>query len=617
MPRMNFRSKKEEIKGKGYALRTGQLFGPYSIGAIYPCDANTTVIMAGLDAYEDHIANNHMSEVYDARLKQYIGVNKLYAPPIGDGPNSGFIPALRFPNWLYCPRCGRMQYVGLTDRSTSICCKPCSEKYKHDVKLVPERFVVVCPHGHIDSFPVMQWVHNGIDHDPKDREHIVYRHTNGGSTTMGDIEYRCTCGAHRSLRGANTAEGLSKINYHCTGNQPWLERRTNQPCSSDNKVLRVVIMGATNVCYPDVVSSVLIPDALDEQVKAVVDKHFSNIVKMERAGQLDTTIEMLAEASKVKPDALRLAYHQKRTVGKTEYSDIEYLHDEFLVLQDPQISKKGEFIGTSIDVSRYGLPLMKKYFSRITLVETLTVTRALAGFTRLNPEYNDTRTMDERRRALSRKKLDWTLANQTIGEGIFIELDGTRLEEWCARPEVISRIKCMQGNLDKSRERHNLASKELNPRFVVIHTFSHLLLLGISEVCGYMVASLRERIYCQPFLDEGSTEEFEDMQGVLIYTASSSGDGSLGGLVRSGEPGRFESIVLDSLQKATWCSDDPVCIESTGQGLDSCNLAACYNCALLPETACENGNKFLDRGLVVGTLIEPAAGLFGNDLHDI
>lgn len=610
MSSKNNHGEQRRTKGKGYSLRMGQLFGPYSVGAIYPCDANTTVMIAGLDAYEDQVEKGQLKEICDSRLRQYVGVNKLYEPPTGD---NGFVPTLRFPNWLYCPRCGEMKYISPTNSSTSLRCESCSKKYHHDVRLVPERFVVVCPHGHIDSFPVMKWVHGGTDHDEKDPKHTVYRRTKGGSTTMGDIEYRCTCGVHRSLNGASSLGGLDKIDYQCTGRQPWLDQKSNQPCPADNKKLRVVIMGATNVCYPDVVSSVLIPDALDEKVKATVDHQFDDMLEMDHRGMLDKIINMLAKENGINPDSMRLAYHQKKNAGNGEQSEVEYLHDEYLTLRDPKITKKGEFVGKSLDVSNYSLPLIRRLISKVSLVETITVTRALVGFTRLNPEYNDSKTMTERRRALSRKKLDWTLASQTIGEGIFIDFDVTCLKEWATRPEVIKRMRTMQRNLDEARADRNLAPQRLNPNYVVIHTLSHLLLLGISEVCGYTAASLRERIYCQNFLGDEGIEDFEDMHGLLIYTASSSGDGSLGGLVRSGEPGRFEEIILKALQKATWCSDDPVCIESTGQGLDSCNLAACYNCALLPETACENGNKFLDRGLVIGTLDEPRTGFFRNE----
>ena len=98
--------------------------------------------------------------------------------------------------------------------------------------------------------------------------------------------------------------------------------------------------------------------------------------------------------------------------------------------------------------------------------------------------------------------------------------------------------------------------------------------------------------------------------GVLIYTASGDSEGSLGGLVRQGLPGKFEVIIQHALNEATWCASDPVCIQSMGQGQDGCNLAACHNCALLPETSCENKNMLLDRGLMIGTLDDQSIGFF-------
>lgn len=615
MPRFNAGNTRKQGRGKSYSLRMGQMFGPYSVGAIYPCDANTTVMIAGLDAYEQQVNKGDLETIADSRLKRYVGVNRLYAPPVDDGHHGGFVPALRFPNWLYCPRCGQMQYKESTNVSTQIRCEACSKKFKRDIKLIPERFVVVCPHGHIDNFPVMQWVHNGTDIDPKSREHVVSRRTMGGSTTMGDIVYQCTCGARKSLYEANRPEGLNKIGYHCSGRQPWLNRISKQQCSCDGKDLRVVIMGATNVCYPDVVSSVLIPDALDERVKKVADEQFTTMLEFDRKGDLDAALSLIASMGGVDPEDLRLAYQRKKTEGDSGQSEIEYLHDECLTLRDPKIRKSGEFVGRAVNPNEYESPLIRNYIAGVSLIDTLTVTRALVGFTRLNPEYNDLKSMEERRRELSRKRLDWTLANQTVGEGVFVEFDQSVLEEWCARPEVAARIEVMQENLNNAIKSRNAKPREINPLFVAIHTFSHIVLLGISEVCGYSAASLRERVYCQAYLEDGA-EEFEDMHGVLIYTASASGDGSLGGLVRSGEPGRFEEILNNSMQKATWCSDDPVCIESRGQGLDSCNLAACYNCALVPETACENGNRFLDRALIVGTFGMPSTGLFSADLYN-
>lgn len=77
----------------------------------------------------------------------------------------------------------------------------------------------------------------------------------------------------------------------------------------------------------------------------------------------------------------------------------------------------------------------------------------------------------------------------------------------------------------------------------------------------------------------------------------------------------IEDTIRDAVRNAAWCSSDPVCIQSYGQGPESCNLAACHNCALLPETCCECGNRLLDRGVVVGTLDDKTIGFFA-DLLD-
>ena len=151
--------------------------------------------------------------------------------------------------------------------------------------------------------------------------------------------------------------------------------------------------------------------------------------------------------------------------------------------------------------------------------------------------------------------------------------------------------------------REDISSRKLiTPKHVLIHTFAHLLINQLVYDCGYGSASLRERIY--------SADGENPMSGVLIYTAAGDSEGTMGGLVRMGQPGYLETVVAKALEKARWCSSDPVCIESHGQGPDSCNLGACHSCALLPETSCEEQNRLLDRGVVIGTIDSPDAGFF-------
>jgi hypothetical protein len=112
---------------------------------------------------------------------------------------------------------------------------------------------------------------------------------------------------------------------------------------------------------------------------------------------------------------------------------------------------------------------------------------------------------------------------------------------------------------------------------------------------------------------DGNESAEAPMAGVLIYTAAGDAEGTMGGLVRMGRPGYLEPAIPGAVETALWCSADPVCMEigtQSGQSPDSCNLAACHNCCLVPETACEEFNRFLDRGVVVGSVGNPQMGFF-------
>ena len=89
------------------------------------------------------------------------------------------------------------------------------------------------------------------------------------------------------------------------------------------------------------------------------------------------------------------------------------------------------------------------------------------------------------------------------------------------------------------------------------------------------------------------------MGGVLLYTAAGDADGTLGGLVSLGRAGVLERVIAGALEDARWCGSDPICAESSGQGPDSLNLAACHACTLLPETSCEFQNRILNRATVI------------------
>ena len=78
---------------------------------------------------------------------------------------------------------------------------------------------------------------------------------------------------------------------------------------------------------------------------------------------------------------------------------------------------------------------------------------------------------------------------------------------------------------------------------------------------------------------------------------------------------RLPKVFKKALEGALTCSNDPVCSLSNGQGRDSLNLAACYSCALIPETSCEEYNIFLDRGVLIGTFKDRTMGFFSSSVY--
>ena len=233
----------------------------------------------------------------------------------------------------------------------------------------------------------------------------------------------------------------------------------------------------------------------------------------------------------------------------------------------------------------------------IVLIDRLREVRALQGFARLLPPGGD--ADDDRVAPISKGEADWLPAIEVRGEGLFINLDGRLLAEW----EVLDAVRARARELRTRHAAHEYAGEEsrsfVTPRFVLVHTLAHALIDAFSLDAGYPAASLRERLYVA-----------DDMAALLVYTATSDSAGSLGGIVAQGDVEVFERVLREAIDRAAWCSADPVCIEADAQGVGGMNKAACHSCALLPETSCEHRNVLLDRGLLVGTPDRPDLGYF-------
>lgn len=603
-------------------MRRTQLISPWGVGAIVPFPNDESLMIAGLDMWR---FGNDKSEfiIIDERLAKRLGVKELRCPPDfrdikTDGTNAQItIPAVRFPRWQYCPFCGTMSKTGYYTKQET--CdgfswkngRTCKDKpFKR--KLIPERFIVVCPEGHVDDFPIMEWVH----YNPKNPHTItdscrIRRSTGGTSASLAGVFYECSCGAKRSMAGATGKGALEKIGYKCKGSKPWLGMEEDKEHSCDNPNIKVVQRGGTNVWFADVRSSIYISledVEADRRILNVADEFYDQIINSRTDDQLDRNhVEILAKARHVDPDELynifikRIEGHGFEEDISEDISEEAYRLSEYNVLIKNSGNDKADLHTINKSIEIYDSSI-QPFFKSISLIPKLRETRAFVGFSRLQPD--ETRNLKDKQKMLRLGKGDWLPAIKVYGEGIFFEFNEEYLESWAIQNNVKKRIEKMNSAYRQMIFKRNGDTDDLNPKYVLIHTFAHLLINQLSYECGYGSSSIRERMYC-----DKSGEE-HTMHGVLIYTASGDTDGSLGGLVRQGQPGRIEDTIIAAIKNAEWCSADPICIQSSGQGPDSCNLAACHNCAVLPETCCENGNRLLDRGLVVGTLEDEKIGLF-------
>jgi hypothetical protein len=250
---------------------------------------------------------------------------------------------------------------------------------------------------------------------------------------------------------------------------------------------------------------------------------------------------------------------------------------------------------------------MQGYFSRVVLVERLREVRALHGFTRVSPPDPGER-LEVETAPIARQRLSWLPGIEIRGEGIYLELNDEAVSTWINRDEVIGRALQLHRSYERMcGDRGWHPSRQITPPLLLAHSLAHLLIRQLGLESGYSSASLRERLYV---FSPDETDSESGIAGLLIYTSTTDSAGSLGGLVRQGKPPRLQNTLLAALQEAAWCSSDPLCIESQGQGRDALNLAACHACLLVSETSCEEFNVFLDRGLLTGSLDTPDIGFF-------
>ena len=455
--------------------------------------------------------------------------------------------------------------------------------------------------GHIEDFPYRTWIGCTCADDKSAR---LYFKAGRSSASLAGIKIECeACDKKQSLAGAFDPAKLWDSGARCCGSRPWLgETRSEFTCVS---LLEAVQRGGSNVYFPFVASSIYIPPAsigASPEVNEALEAYWTFISSALIDGQPNRALcDAFAGQARVDPEHLfaaakaKLAGGQQNQIAVT--TEEEYRRQEFEVLSSGSNDERSDLFCETFDGAGYGW--LSGFVRKVGLVRKLRETRVLVGMSRIKPKSERT---DPGVQKLSKEPIDWLPAIDVRGEGIFVEFHNERIMEWSERAD--QRIRPLIEAYNDKRSERGLRPRRIDARFMLIHTLAHTLIKELTFTCGYGSASLRERLYCN--LDDPT----QPMNGLLIYTASGDSEGSLGGLVNQGVAGRLETLFADALRRSEWCSNDPVCMESPGHGLDIPNLAACHACVLIPETSCEEGNRLLDRGLMIGTLDDEEIGFF-------
>jgi hypothetical protein len=505
----------------------------------------------------------------------------------------------------------------------------------------PVRFIAACPDGHIQDVPFMEWVHNGaVTQDGK--IHQLYYHSLPGSGDLSSIIIKCSCGIKRSLAGimnigktdasiynsALAKIGLDKndkTNFsidnpnnnnpsgqYCKACRPWLGEN-DESCSIENcgNHLHVLIRGGSNVHYAKINSAIFLPpvsEDADSYVSDVIEeKSVEYLNKMYNQQKDGSVLKLVLEDSfPVRNNLIEIDDLYEKVVQEITKDDhvqddltnIESMEDvkiqEYYYILNGRNSENSEFKAAikSFD-DYYFRDFLNKFFECVVLIERLKETRVFSGFARI---YANNKTV---RRDLSIKQnIGWLPAYQVYGEGIFLKFKDGKINNWLN--SYSSSFKRVIERYDESLRKRSISDnkRKLNPAFIMLHTFAHLLIKRLCFNCGYGSSSLRERIYF-------NSSEDNQMNGILIYTSSGDSEGSLGGLVRQGKEYFLGKLIKESIEDTRWCSADPVCSDigqSSGQGPDNVNGSACHNCCIVPETSCEEFNMLLDRATIIGTL---------------
>lgn len=637
-----------KIKGKymppnkqTHSIRLTQLVTTFGPGAIYDFP-DQSLMTSNIDFWSSNSGCNYddiFKTVNDERLQDALNAKCFKA--INTDTNSKKkefrVPFIRFPEWYHCPRCNSHKSLKSWKelcysinpskwRNQPICIN-CSTRGYSQV-LSPSSILVCCEQGHIDDFPWIEWTHydssEGISISCDNPDIKIIHTDNSGLSglaikceTCGKINYLTKVFEKDFFKDKKYVKFIDKNKnesqpFSCSGRHPHKETYSKSECTAE---LRAIQRNALNLYNPVLISSIVIPydhvkRDLHDRIKSA--KYFSvledAILNNDDQDWIKILTRKLAEELDEKEYLIKQCVDEilKTKPNSNIYSKDDYRRYEYNIILDNNSLNFDDFKTEKQNAKDYNIPQIED----VVLIKKLKEIVALTGFTRLtqpdNLEFQDTNNTDTsptNGKIVSLKDFsnECYIANECYGEGIFIKFNEKMLEEWRNIEIVKHKINSLNG---RYRNKYKNTHRKITPEFVLLHSIAHMIINELSFSSGYPASALKERIYCD------TSSENNDMFGILIYTADSDSEGSLGGLVRQGKSDMLPTIIKNALNRIEWCSSDPICRTSSGQGRDSLNIAACHSCLLLPETSCEERNVLLDRTMIIGDLDDKSFGYF-------
>jgi hypothetical protein len=594
-------------------LRPSQLLFTFGVGSVADLP-HLSVMVLGVDFWDTGRAERVGEERLLAALRAEFGsqVEALRAPPylpetpdpFDDWSRVG-VPVGPFPQWLRCTnnRCRRLAPIDLGLFQLKVNqFRPDQAHYQHQCttrgrapSAVPSRFLVACRNGHVDDFPWREFCHRGTPCANPNLKLLEF----GATGEVADVVVRCdTCEANRRMTEAFGQEADRSL-PRCRGRRPHLADFDERPC---DRPLRTMALGASNLWFPVTVSVLSIPSQQAELAQRVEElwTHLQGVPNEDALAWALGAMTQLDPLTRFMPAEIMTAIQAKRSGGGGGQAVEDLRGPEWDVFSNPERAPQAasEHFRLRVEAAPDG-PLVKDRVEQVVLAERLREVVALTGFTRVDsPGEPDATGTPPPTVGLARGAPRWFPCAETRGEGIFLRFPLDQIGRWEQRVASNDRIQEFAAN-----GRGGVLTSWPGPRYALLHTLSHALMREVALECGYGAASIRERLYAD-------REGDRNWAGLLLYTAASDSEGTLGGLVSLGKPDVLGRLLTEAIDNARLCSADPMCAEHAPGDGGALHGAACHACLFAAETSCERGNRFLDRSLLVDTFTVQGLGYF-------